>query len=79
MRPWELFEQLRGVSALDERFTRSEIDRLVALRERGQVAHLCSEFDLDQRRLRYVRWLVDHGRIGEGEEHEGGRRERGAA
>lgn len=40
--------------------------RLCELREHTLTRRICQEFGLDERRLLYVRWLVEHGRIGEG-------------
>jgi hypothetical protein len=46
--------------------TAEEIARLAAVRARYQGHPKCVEFDLDERRLTFVRWLVDNGRLSEG-------------
>jgi hypothetical protein len=54
----------RGLRALG--FSPGEAERLVALKlrcERGEFSELSQE----QKRLRFVRWLVRHGRLGDGE------------
>jgi hypothetical protein len=40
--------------------------RLSELRERTLMLRTCQEFRLDMRRLQFARWLVEHGRLGEG-------------
>lgn len=52
-------------ATLDSAFTQEELARVEALRATCEATHDCGEFGLDVRRLRYVRWLVAHGRIGE--------------
>jgi hypothetical protein len=49
----------------DHCFSSQELTRLCALRERYQATNQYSEMDLDERRLGFARWLVEHGRIGE--------------
>ena len=53
-------------AALASAFTQEGVARVEALRATCEATHDCGEFGLDLRRLRYVRWLVEHGRIGEG-------------
>jgi hypothetical protein len=50
---------------LDGRFSAWEAQRLIALRDRlaRQPAHV--DFELDERRLIFARWLVEHGRLSE--------------
>ncbi|HEU5348323.1 MAG TPA: hypothetical protein VFU63_06895 [Ktedonobacterales bacterium] len=41
--------------------TAEEIARLAEVRARYQGHPACVEFDLDERRLTFARWLVDRG------------------
>ena len=43
------------------RLTAEEIVRLTAIRAQYRGHPSCVEFDLDERRLAFVRWLVDCG------------------
>lgn len=52
--------------ALEEQFTPEQTASLIALRERLRAGRAV-EFVLDKRRLTFACWLVEHGRIGEGE------------
>ncbi len=65
---WEQARKIRTCEALAAAFTEQERARLETMRTRYIETHNCSEFGLDVNRLLFVRWLVDHGRIGEGEE-----------
>ncbi len=63
---WQDDDETRGTVVPAAVFTAEEFVRLHKLRERYKIAGDCDEFGLDARRLRYVRWLVENGRIGEG-------------
>ena len=63
---WEHANQTLRASALAATFTPEEFAHLHALREHYQTSRGCVEFGLDERRLRYVRWLVAHGLLSEG-------------
>ncbi len=65
---WETSAEARQAIVLTSTFTPEEIMCLRALRERYQATCDSDEFGLDVRRLRYARWLVEHGRISEGVE-----------
>lgn len=45
--------------------TAEEIARLSAVKARYQGHPTCVECDLDERRLGFARWLVDHGQLRE--------------
>lgn len=66
MSAWEHANQTLRASALAATFTPEEFAHLHALREHYQTTQDCSEFGLDSRRLRFVCWLVAHGRLSEG-------------
>lgn len=55
----------RRTLAHADAFTPEERAQLEALRARYADTHDCGEFGLDERRLRYVRWLVEHGCLSE--------------
>lgn len=64
---WEHVAEAPHVLAVaDTLFSPKELTRLGALRERYQATKQCIEMDLDERRLRFARWLVEHGCIDEG-------------
>ena len=65
---WEQANQTRRASALATTFTPEEFAHLYVLREQCQTKQDCGEFGLDERRLRFVLWLVAHGRLSEGVE-----------
>lgn len=50
---------------LDERFTREERAHLRALRRRFRHVSVSIELGLNPQRLRFARWLVEHGKLGE--------------
>lgn len=54
--------------AQTDMFTPEERLRLETLRARYEATDDCGEFGLDEAWLLYTRWLVQHGRIGEGVE-----------
>lgn len=64
--PWEYRKQ-RGrntTQVAESSFTPEEIARLVALRARSRSLDI--EQGIDERRLTFARWLVDHGKLSEG-------------
>ncbi len=68
MFPWERMLHDRYAekheALLSDQFTPAQVANLRALRDRlggGDAV----EFVIDRRRLAFVRWLVDHGRMGE--------------
>lgn len=60
--------EARRAAAFADDFTPREFDRLRTLRDRAASAYASMELGLDDRRLRFARWLAEHGRIGEGVE-----------
>lgn len=65
--PWE-HRKPRGRAAArleQPTFTPEEISGLLALRDRVQRCSLDLELGLDERRLRFARWLVEQGRLSE--------------
>lgn len=60
--------EVRRAAAFADAFTPKELDRLQTLRDRAASAYASIELGLDERRLRFARWLAEHGRIGEGVE-----------
>jgi hypothetical protein len=69
MYPWERMRSLRDhtqVTAPVTTFTPEEHARLVRLRLHLQSRAVDLELGLDERRLRFARWLVEHGNISEG-------------
>ncbi len=63
---WEQRNQ-RGRAATEQEqpsFTPEEIVKLAALQARSRSIDI--ELGLDERRLKFARWLVDHGRLSEG-------------
>jgi hypothetical protein len=49
----------------DGRFTSEEGQRLIALRQRLALRPTPVDLDIDERRLQFARWLVEHGRLSE--------------
>lgn len=49
----------------DAPFTREELARLETLCGRFDCQPEYLELDLDERRLIFARWLIDHGKLGE--------------
>lgn len=63
--PWD-FLQRRSQTILPmdtPNFTPEELSRLLILRDRLQNLLVDLEMDLDMKRLRFARWLVEHGRL----------------
>ena len=42
-----------------------EVTRLEEMRARLPAGGTCQEFELDERRVEFVRWLIAHGKLGE--------------
>jgi hypothetical protein len=61
----ERANQLQRDATLATTFTPEELSRLRAFPEQYETNQACAEFGLDERRLRFERWLVQHQRIGE--------------
>ncbi|HEX8036695.1 MAG TPA: hypothetical protein VF510_22750 [Ktedonobacterales bacterium] len=65
---WEKANQTRRAATLAASFTPEEFARLYLLREQYETSRDCGEFGLDERRLRFARWLVEQGRLNDGVE-----------
>lgn len=65
--PWEHPKRRGRTTAQPKQpsFTPEELAGLLALRERVQRCPVDIELDLDERRLGFARWLVDHGKLSE--------------
>lgn len=50
---------------LEDAFSPTELAQLRALRDQHAATRTCIQMGLDEQRLSFVRWLVEHGRIGE--------------
>lgn len=59
--------QNTGVEAttVQSAFTPEEFARLVALRELAARRSIYDELGLDENRLKFARWLYEHGRLSE--------------
>lgn len=59
--------QNAGVEAttVQSAFTPEEFARLVALRELAAHRSIYDEMGLDENRLKFARWLYEHGRVSE--------------
>ena len=67
-------ESLDGIKRLDllcRRFSDGEIQRLSALQLRQGERPDVLDRSIQEGRLTFVRWLVEHGRLGEGDEADG--------
>lgn len=62
---WERADELQREATLTATFTPEELIRLRALREQYETSQDCGEFGLDERRLRFARWLVEHRLLSE--------------
>jgi len=62
---WEHANELQQDATLAASFTPEELIRLWALREQYETSQDCGEFGLDERRLRFARWLVEHKLLSE--------------
>lgn len=65
---WEQINRAYTSLALKRDLTPEECASVERLSERYQDTHNCGEFGLDVQRLRFARWLVEHGRLSEGTE-----------
>ena len=66
MLPWEQnTENGGGAAVLEGQFTPEELARLLALRALVASHSPYDELGLDVKRLRFARWLVEHGRLSE--------------
>lgn len=65
---WKPTHQARRMLALADAFTAEQRVHLESLRVRYDETQDCGEFGLDEHWLLFARWLVEHGRISEGEE-----------
>lgn len=63
---WDRSNLARRAATLAATFTPEEFARLRLLREQYETNRNCREYCLDLRRLQFVRWLVENGRISEG-------------
>jgi hypothetical protein len=63
--PWERMRSRMqaSVSLAEVSFTPEEFAKLAALRTHLQTRAVDIELDLDERRLTFARWLVEHGRL----------------
>ncbi len=73
MYPWERMRNQRSESQASRRpaavattFTPEEIAKLATLRTHLQSRAVSIELGLDDRRLAFARWLVEHGKLSEG-------------
>jgi hypothetical protein len=64
--PWE-HETTSGSrpAVLEGAFTPEELANLYALRERTAQHTAYDELGLNEKRLKFARWLVEHGRLSE--------------
>jgi hypothetical protein len=60
-------EEIQRLELLSWRFSSVEIDRLSRLQLRFREHPQVIDFPLEERRLWFARWLVEHGRIGAGD------------
>lgn len=59
-------KEARQTLAMADAFTPQERAQLDTLRTRYDDTRDCGEFGFDEGWLLFARWLVEHGRIGEG-------------
>lgn len=67
MYPWESwnFRARADTELKQSSFTPEELARLEALRNRVQSCSVDIEVGLDECRLKFARWLVEHGKLSE--------------
>lgn len=69
MQPWEsgirVTSQPEAASIENDDFTAEEKERLLALCQHFSAHPEYMETGLDERRLTFARWLVEHGRLSE--------------
>jgi hypothetical protein len=66
MKPWEYeTETTCQPLVLDGHFSTEEITRLHALRQHVLSHPASLELGIDERRLTFARWLVEHGKLSE--------------
>jgi len=64
MIPWEHDTENGGRSAvLEGRFTPEELAKLLALRTLFTNHSPFEELGLDEKRLKFARWLIEHGQL----------------
>lgn len=68
MQPWESGVHIQAQPATtndDDDFTVEEKERLLALCQHFSAHPEYLEFGIDERRLTFARWLVEHGKLSE--------------
>lgn len=68
MQPWESGVHTQAqpeTTSHDDDFTPDEKERLLALCQHFSAHPEYLEFGIDERRLTFARWLVEHGRLSE--------------
>jgi hypothetical protein len=55
-----------GAAVLEGQFTPEELAKLLALRALVATLSPYDELGLDEKRLKFARWLVEHGRLSDG-------------
>src|SRR5690242_16849154 len=58
-------EDIKRMHLLAWRFSAAEIDRLIHWQTLYQGGPMAPDLSLEECRMRFVRWLVEHGRLGE--------------
>jgi hypothetical protein len=67
----ESLDSIKRLDLLNRRFSEEEIQRLSALQLRQGERPDVLDRSIQEGRLTFVRWLVEHGRLGEGDEADG--------
>lgn len=69
MQPWEsslhVTSQPEAATGIDDDFTPEEKERLLAVSQHFSAHPEYLESGIDERRLTFARWLVEHGRLSE--------------